>query len=50
MGLLAHALRLSGPTLGSPPCSFLPSPGDLVPMVPNLVKHDSLYLGERVIF
>jgi hypothetical protein len=29
MGLLAHVLR--------PPCSSLPSSGDVVPMVPNLI-------------
>jgi hypothetical protein len=38
MGLLACVLRLSGPTHGSPPCSSLPSSGDVVPMVPNLVS------------
>jgi hypothetical protein len=38
MGLLAHVLRLSGPTHGRPPCSFLPSLGDMVPVVPNLVS------------
>jgi hypothetical protein len=38
MVLLAHALRLSGPTHGSLACSSLSSPGDVVPMVPNLVS------------
>jgi hypothetical protein len=38
MGLLAHVLMPSGLTHGRPPCFFLPSPGDMVPMVPNLVS------------
>jgi hypothetical protein len=39
MGLLAHAVRLSGSTLGSPPPhSFLLSPEHMVPMVPNLIS------------
>jgi hypothetical protein len=37
MGHLAHVLRLSGSTHGGPPVPFLPSPGDVVPMVPDLV-------------
>jgi hypothetical protein len=37
MGLLARVLGLSGPTHGRPPCSSLPSLGDMVPMVPNLI-------------
>jgi hypothetical protein len=36
MGLLARVLRPSGPTHGRPPCSFLPSLGYVVPMVPKL--------------
>jgi hypothetical protein len=39
MGLLTRALRPSGLTHGRLPCSFLPSPGDVVPMVPNLVSN-----------
>jgi hypothetical protein len=38
MGLLTQVLRLGGLTHGGPPCSFLPSRGELVPMVPNLVS------------
>jgi hypothetical protein len=38
MGLLAHALRPSGPTIGRPPCSSQPSPGDVVPMVPDFIN------------
>jgi hypothetical protein len=38
MGLLAHVLRLSGPTHGRSPYSSLLSPGDIVPMVPNLIR------------
>jgi hypothetical protein len=38
MGPLAHAFRPSGLTLGRPPCSFLPSLGDVIPMVPILVS------------
>jgi hypothetical protein len=38
MGLLAHAVRPSEPTLGRPPFFFLPTPGDVVPMVPNIVS------------
>jgi hypothetical protein len=37
MGLLAHALRPSGPTHGRPPYSVRLSPGNVVPMVPDLV-------------
>jgi hypothetical protein len=37
MAHLARVHRLSGPTHGRPPCSFPPSPGDVVPMVPDLV-------------
>jgi hypothetical protein len=37
MGLLAHALRPSGPTHGRSPYSSRPSPGDVVPMVTDLV-------------
>jgi hypothetical protein len=39
MGLLACVLRPSGPPPLWPPCSFLPSPGDAVSMVPNLVSY-----------
>jgi hypothetical protein len=39
MGALAHAFRPSGPTLGWTPCFFLPSPGDVVPLVPILVTN-----------
>jgi hypothetical protein len=38
MGLLARALRPSGPTHGGPPCSSLSSPGDVVSVVLNLVS------------
>jgi hypothetical protein len=38
MGSLACALRPSGLTLGRPPYSLLPSPGDVVPMVLNLIS------------
>jgi hypothetical protein len=38
MGPLARAFRPSGLTLGRPLCSFLSSPGDVVPMVPILVR------------
>jgi hypothetical protein len=37
MGVLARVLRPSGLTHGRPPCSFLPSLGDVVPMVSVLV-------------
>jgi hypothetical protein len=37
MGPLAHAFKLSGPSLGRPPYSFLLSLGDVVSMVPILV-------------
>jgi hypothetical protein len=48
MDLLAHSLRPSGPTHGRPPCSFLLSPGDVVPMVPNLVRCPLRYHMEDV--
>jgi hypothetical protein len=38
MGLLARVLRSSGLIHGRPPYSFLPSLGDVVPMVQNLVS------------
>jgi hypothetical protein len=38
MGHLAYFLRLSGPTHGKPPCSFPPSLGDVLPLVPDPVK------------
>jgi hypothetical protein len=38
MGLLDCVLRPSGLTHGRPPYSFLPSLGDVVPMVPNLIR------------
>jgi hypothetical protein len=34
---MAHVFRPNGLTLGRPPYSSLPSPGDLVPMVPYLI-------------
>jgi hypothetical protein len=37
MGLVARALRSSGPTHGRPPCSSLASLGDVVPIVQDLV-------------
>jgi hypothetical protein len=37
MGLLVRSLRPSGLTHGRPPCSSLSSPGDVVPMVLNLI-------------
>jgi hypothetical protein len=46
MGSLACALRPSGLTLGRLPYSFPPSPGDVVPMVPNLVSSPRV-LGKR---
>jgi hypothetical protein len=39
MGPVARAFRPSGPTLGRPPCSFLLSPGDVVPLVSILVSY-----------
>jgi hypothetical protein len=48
MGLLAHVLRPSGLTHGRPPCSFLPSPRDVVPMVPNLISNPRV-LGKRAL-
>jgi hypothetical protein len=48
MGLLACALRPSGLTKGRPPYFSLPSPGDVVPMVPNLVSSLRL-LGKRAL-
>jgi hypothetical protein len=38
MGLLARILRPSGLSHGRPPCNLLLSPGDMVPMVPNLIN------------
>jgi hypothetical protein len=38
MGLSARVLRPSGKTHDRPPCSFLLSLGDVVPMVPNLTS------------
>jgi hypothetical protein len=38
MGLLACVLRPSGPTHGKSLCSFLSSPRDMIPMVPNLIS------------
>jgi hypothetical protein len=38
MGLLTCALRPSGTTHGRPSCSIQSSSGDVVPMVPDLVK------------
>jgi hypothetical protein len=46
MDLLARALRLSGPTHGSPPCSSLLSPGDVVPMIPNLISSPEYLASE----
>jgi hypothetical protein len=48
MGSLARALRLSGPTLGRPPCSFLSSLRDVVPMVPNLISSPQV-IGKRAL-
>jgi hypothetical protein len=45
MGLLASALRPSGLTLSRPPCSSRQSPGDVVPMVPDLASRP-LVLGK----
>jgi hypothetical protein len=42
MGLLARVLRSSGLTHGRPPCSFWLSPGDVVPMVPNLISNPQM--------
>jgi hypothetical protein len=38
MAPLARAFRLSEPTLGRSPCSFLSSPRDVVPLVPIFVS------------
>jgi hypothetical protein len=38
MSLMSRALRPSGLTLGRPPCSFCLSPGDVVPMIPDLIS------------
>jgi hypothetical protein len=46
--LLAYALRLSGPTHGRPLCSSRLSPGDVVPMVPNLISSPRV-LGKRAL-
>jgi hypothetical protein len=48
MGLLAHALRPSGLTLGRPPYSSRPSPGDVVAMVLDLISSQRL-LGKRAL-
>jgi hypothetical protein len=45
MGLLAHALKPSGPTLGRPPYSDRPSLGDLVP---NLISSPRVF-GKRAL-
>jgi hypothetical protein len=37
MRLLVCVVRLSGLTFGRPLCFFLPSPENVVPMVPNLI-------------
>jgi hypothetical protein len=39
MGLLARALKPSGLTHGRPPGSFLLSPGDVSPMMPDLIRN-----------
>jgi hypothetical protein len=46
MGPLARAFRPSGLTLGWPPFSFLPSLGDVVPLVPILISSPRV-LGKR---
>jgi hypothetical protein len=48
MGLLARALRLSGPTLGRPPYYSQPSPEYVVPMVPDLVKYEVWQMSKVV--
>jgi hypothetical protein len=48
MGLLARALRSSGPILGRLPCSSRPSLGDVVPMVPDLVSSPRV-LGKQAL-
>jgi hypothetical protein len=48
MCLLAHTLRLSGPTHGRPPYSIRSSLGDVVPMVPDLVSSPRV-LGKRAL-
>jgi hypothetical protein len=48
MGLLACVVRPSAPALGRPLCSFLPSPGDMVPMVPILISSPRV-LGKRAL-
>jgi hypothetical protein len=48
MGHLACVLRTSGLTHGGPPCSFLLSPGALIPIVLNLIS-SPLVLGKRAL-
>jgi hypothetical protein len=48
MGLLARVLRPSGPTHDRPPCSFLLSLGDMVPMVSILISSPRV-LGKRAL-
>jgi hypothetical protein len=46
MGLLAHALRPSGSTHDRPPYSSRLNVGDVVPMVPDLVRyHENSLMG-----
>jgi hypothetical protein len=47
MGPLAHAFRPSGLTLGRPPCSFMPSLGDVVPLVPVLSMY--IYMSHLIL-
>jgi hypothetical protein len=46
MAPLARAFRPSGLSLGRPPCSFLLSLGDMVPLVPILISSPQV-LGKR---
>jgi hypothetical protein len=48
MGLLARVLSPSGMTHGRHPYSSLLSPGDVVPVVPNLISSPRV-LGKRAL-
>jgi hypothetical protein len=48
MGPLAHAFRPSELTLGRPPCSFMPSLGDVVPLVPVLIMY--IYMSHLILW
>jgi hypothetical protein len=44
MGHLTRVLRPSEPTHDRPPCSFPTCPGDVVPMVQDLVRMYHVYM------